>query len=234
MTDHDHFNESAGAYVLGALPEREHDEFETHLAACAVCRDEVEELRVASDALPDAVPQVAPAPELRGRIMAIVEREAELLQAAGPEADRATPPPRRRWSWPSLRIAVPALACAAAVGVGVGIAVDGPGTRTQLAQIAPRIPGAHAQLRISGDSAELVADHIPAPPMGRIYQVWLQRKGQTKPEPTTALFSVTGDGRAAVDVPGSMKDVKRVMVTDEPLGGSSQPTGELLLSATPA
>ena len=67
--------------------------------------------------------------------------------------------------------------------------------------------------------ARLVASDLPAPPSGRVYQVWLDKGGKA-PEPTNALFSTRRDGSASVDVPGSLDGVKRVMVTDEPPGGS--------------
>ena len=63
--------------------------------------------------------------------------------------------------------------------------------------------------------------------------MWLDRGG-TAPEPTAALFSTRSDGSASVDVPGSLDGVRAVMVTDEPAGGSEKPTGEVLLTASPA
>jgi len=58
------------------------------------------------------------------------------------------------------------------------------------------------------------------------------RLGGKAPEPTNALFSTSRDGSASVDVPGSLDGVRRVMVTDEPSGGSRSPTGNLLLTAS--
>ena len=78
----------------------------------------------------------------------------------------------------------------------------------------------------------LVASDLPAPPNGRVYQVWLDKGGKA-PEPTNALFSTRRDGSASVDVPGSLEGVRAVMVTDEPVGGSTKPTGRLLLTASP-
>ena len=94
--DHDRWADSLGAWLLGALPEDEADGFRTHLAGCATCRDDAESLRVAVDALPASAPPATPPPALKGRIMAVVEREAALLHAAGPDADRAKAPRRRR------------------------------------------------------------------------------------------------------------------------------------------
>jgi hypothetical protein len=63
---------------------------------------------------------------------------------------------------------------------------------------------------------------FPAPPEGRVYQVWLKRPGRD-PEPTRALFGVR-DGRATVEVPGAVRGVEQILVTDEPRGGSRVPT----------
>ncbi len=97
MNDHERWNDTAAAYVLGAMAVAEREEFEAHLSTCAICREEVDELRPAAEALPMASPLMAPPPELKDRIMAEVEREAELLGAAGAGADRPerTAPPAR-------------------------------------------------------------------------------------------------------------------------------------------
>ena len=80
---HGAWGDAIGAYVLGALPAEECVGFEAHLTVCAACRDDVADLQGAADALPASVPQVAPPPELKARIMAVVESEAALLAAAG-------------------------------------------------------------------------------------------------------------------------------------------------------
>ncbi|MDP9384766.1 MAG: zf-HC2 domain-containing protein, partial [Actinomycetota bacterium] len=86
--DHDRWADDLGAYLLEALPDGERQGFEAHLEACERCREELAELSVAADALPASVEQFSPPPELRDRIMAVVNAEAELLAAAGPGADR--------------------------------------------------------------------------------------------------------------------------------------------------
>src|SRR5215211_8075479 len=93
---HEHWQDATGAYVLGALDQTERAAFEEHLAGCPACREEVDQLLPAALALPISVDPVAPPPSLKPRIMAEVEREASLLAAAGPEADRPPAPARRR------------------------------------------------------------------------------------------------------------------------------------------
>jgi hypothetical protein len=86
-------------------------------------------------------------------------------------------------------------------------------------------PGHHAtaELRKVGSHLELVVVGLPAPPPGRIYEVWLEH-GAEPPLPTDALFSVTKTGSGSVGVPGNLHGVSKVLVTNEPLGGSLKPT----------
>jgi len=124
------------------------------------------------------------------------------------------------------------------IGLGVGAGAllskgSGESARTVQAQVvAPAAPAARASLTVSGDRATLDVRGFPAPPSGRVYQVWLKRPGRD-PAPTNALFSVR-DGRATVRVPGHLRGVDQVLVTDEPDGGSARPTRQPVIIAQPA
>jgi anti-sigma-K factor RskA len=236
---HDRWDDAVGAYALGALPEDERAGFEAHAATCADCRAELDELRVAAEALPASAVPMRPPAALKARIMAEVEREAALLAAAGPQADRAPVKARResRWrDWFRLPVgAVAALACTALlVGLGAGALLFGSssgGHTVPFARDRAQAPTAVAELDVSNDNAVLVARGLPAPRDGRVYQVWLKRPGQA-PEPTAALFSPRKDGSATTTVPGSLKGVEAVMVSAEPPGGSPAPTSAPILTAT--
>ena len=76
-----------------------------------------------------------------------------------------------------------------------------------------------------------MAENLPAPPEGRVYEVWVMPKGSDTPQPTDVLFTPRSDGSAVAAIPGSVDDIQQVLVTDEPVGGSDEPTGELLMSA---
>ncbi len=214
----------AAAYVLAALDAQEVDPFREHLEECALCRVEVAHLQALAGSLAIGVaPKLAPA-GLRARVMATVHAEAELLRAAGHEADR--PPATPWWRW---RLA-PALGAATALVAGLligALAINGSSsaTRTQVVQATVLAPGhrATAELRKVGSHVELVVEGLPAPPPGRIYEVWLER-GTQAPEPTDVLFSVTHQGDGSVGVSGYENGVSKVLVTDEPLGGSLKPT----------
>ena len=235
MSDHTQWADSVAVYLLGALEPDEAARFEEHLAGCEQCRRDVAELKVAADALPMSVPGVSPPAALKDRIMSVVEQEAELLSAAGRGADE---PPRERRSgrlfgWLS-RPAV-ALACALALLAGGGLAgvLLGGGDDGRTVVATTQAPGADVRLEIHEDASTLIAENMPPPPSGRVYQVWLKRPGRD-PEPTDVLWSTRHDGSAAVAVPGSLDDVEAVLVTDEPPGGSEEPSTQPVISADTA
>jgi anti-sigma-K factor RskA len=226
-----HHHDDAGAWVLGALDDHEAGRFHAHLETCPLCREEVARLQPAADTLLLGVVPAGPPPELKDRIMRTVLAEAELLAAAGPEADRpVVAAPRRRRFTLSLRPPLAAaLACGLlALGVGAGVLSqqDGADVRTLEAQVTlPQAFGTNAQVRVDEDGdAKLVVSRMPAPPEGRVYQVWVLREGEQDPRPTDALWHPDGTGHATVDVPGGAEGVAAVLVTDEPFGGSRTPT----------
>lgn len=221
--------DDAGPWVLGALDADDARAFGAHLEGCETCRAEVEALQPVADVLPMAAPQELPSPELKGRIMAVVESEAALLAAAGPEADRAPASPRRARlpAWlAGLRRPLPALALACTIlvlGVAVALVAGGGGGdgATTVPGFGPR--GAQVALRVSDGRGQLDLRGMPQAPSGRVYQVWLVT-GRQKPRATHALFSVPADGRANVEIPEPLDDTDQVLVTAEPPSGSPQPT----------
>ncbi len=222
------------AYVLGALDEPEAEALRVHLTECPACRAEVAQLQLVVDALAIGVPRAAVPESLRARVVGTAHAEAELRGAAGRgaagrEAGAAPARARGAGGGPILMRLVPALAGALAVGVGLligALAFKGePSEKTEVIPAVVVAPGYHAtaELRKVGSHLELVVVGMPAPPPGRIYEVWLEH-GTAAPEPTDALFSVTRTGSGAVGVPGDLQGVSKVLVTDEPLGGSLKPT----------
>jgi anti-sigma-K factor RskA len=225
--DHDRWADVAGAYVLGAMPAREREEFETHLATCAACQADVDELRPAAEALPMASPPMLPPAALKDRIMAEVEREAAVLAQAGPDADRAAPARQRRRFRLSLggwQLA-PVAAALLIVGALAGFALRG-GDSTQTFSAGP-----NASVRVDGDKATFGAKDMQAPPEGRVYEMWVVPKGETAPRPTNVLFVPRGNGSAEAAIPGSASDIAQVLVSDEPPAGSDTPTGNVVAKA---
>jgi anti-sigma-K factor RskA len=232
--------DDAASWALGAMPEAEGAAFAQHLAGCPDCQARVAALQPVVDVLPMAARQDAPPPELKDRIMAVVRSEAELLQASGPQADRvrAPSPERRRRGWwrrtfgalrplPAAALATVLLAIGVTTGVLVSSAGDGGGSVVR--GFGPQ--GASVALRVDDGHGRLELDGMPAPPGGRIYQVWLVR-GAAGPVSAHALFSVAPDGRATIPIPQRLLPDDRILVTPEPMGGSVQPTSPPVAGAT--
>jgi anti-sigma-K factor RskA len=235
MTDDCRHRDDAGPWVLGALDDEDARAFAEHLESCPICRLEVAELQVVADVLPMAAPQLVPPPALKSRIMGVVESEAQLLRAAGPEADR--PPAaassarrERRGLFGRLRPLPAAVMATALLALGIvgGVLLSGGEDTTSHPGFGPQ--GAQVALRVTGDHGELDLRGMPAAPSGRVYQVWLVH-GKAKPRPTHTLFNVPSDGRARVEILESLKDTDQVLVTTEPPGGSEQPTSPPLMGA---
>lgn len=223
--------EDAAAYVLYSLSEAEAQAFAEHLPTCAECREEVGSLQPVADSLSVGVTRVEAPRELGSRIMAEVYPDAELFGALGGEADHAPPVRRHR-----RRGLVPALAAACALGIGLligALAINTPsGEHAEVIRAVVVAPGSHAtaDLRKVGAHVQLVVEGLPAPPAGRIYEVWLEH-GAQEPDPTDVLFSVTRTGHGTAAVPGGLQGISHVLVTDEPLGGSLKPTRKPIIVA---
>jgi anti-sigma-K factor RskA len=221
----------AAPYVLGALEGFE--SFREHLLTCARCRREVAQLQPVIDALPTTVTPKVTSEALRQRVLATVRSEAELLRAAGHEADE---PPARAGRWRSRRLSLlstgAAIATSAAVAAALVIGLhSSTSERVTPARVAASVRGAHAALRQFGGHAELVVSHMQQPPLGKIYEVWLKRDNGAA-QPTDALFGVTSRGSGATNVPANLHGVRELMVTSEPLGGSVHPTSSPVIIVT--
>ena len=84
-------------------------------------------------------------------------------------------------------------------------------------------------IELGDGRAALVAENLPSVPEERVYEAWLMRGEEAEP---AGLFEPREEGTAAVPLEGSLEGADAVAVTLEPPGGSSTPTGDILLTAT--
>ena len=180
---------------------------------CAVCRDEPALLRGVTDVLPMAAPQYRAPAGLRRRVVRTVRAESRHVRVR-----------------PRLGPALAGTLAIVLILAAAGILARGGGEGPNLIHATVRGSTGTAELRITGGHAELIVRRMPPPPADRIYEVWLKRPG-TAPAATTALFSVTAGGAADIGVPGDLRGVSEILVTQEPAGGSSTPTGRPVIVA---
>jgi hypothetical protein len=228
----------AAIYLLGLLDEEHSGAFLEHSRSCALCSDDLAALSPAVDSLPASVPQVSAPAHAKRHLMAVVRSEA-------PQAQRApSRPVAQRW-WTGLRrdpSRRPMLALAGAGLLAAGIAVGSlstpfgggsagrsPGGSARVVSADVTLPGARAALHESGNLTWLTVAKMPEPASGHVYEVWLKRPGGA-PQPTDSLFAPTASGAATVNVPAAPRNGE-VLVTQEPAGGSQQPTGPVLIVA---
>jgi anti-sigma factor ChrR (cupin superfamily) len=113
MTSHlrldDDLRERAVAYALGALPAGEATEYESHCAACAVCRAEADSVRRLLPHLAAQAGEAEPGASLKGRLLECFRREARPAAArpSGAASVRSgadvVMQPWKRWQGDTMR-----------------------------------------------------------------------------------------------------------------------------------
>lgn len=223
-------HELSAAYALDALAGDDLRSFESHLASCERCREDVAAFRAAAAELAyDALPR--PAPELL---------ERRILNAA-----RAERPARRerRWAFPAAAVAVAAAAAAIVLAVwATHLSNSLDRERTAHKRDARVIailaqPGAR-QVPTKGGSGMLVvaptregvlvANNLPPAGRGKTYEAWVIDGKLARP---AGLFR-GGAGSKVVKLTKPVAPGATVGVTLERAGGSKTPTGAILLRAT--
>jgi anti-sigma factor RsiW len=223
--EHDRHQEDVGAYLLGALEPAEQASFEGHLAGCPECRAEVEQLRVAADALPRSVEPFAPPPSLKRSLMEAVREDAR--PAREPFLARLFAGIR-----PQFALAGAAAALIVAIVVGTQLSGGNDGQRVVTAVIdRSRVPAATATVTVPKDRsgpAQLRVTGMPAPKAGQVYEIWLKRGDQVQPGP---LFNTDRSGNGAGAIPDDLQGVSAVLVTREHVGGAKMPSEAPIISA---
>jgi anti-sigma factor RsiW len=218
----------SAAYVLGALDPEELEAYRLHLRTCSVCQEEVASMQQLADALPSSVPAYALSRRVRRQVLAEVRADARPRDRRVPAVAQWRPAWTR--SLPGLPAPGLALAMVAALAVAVIVGIQVGDSRSNSTHVYGASIG-HASIRVSDGHGELIVNRLARPSGTNIYEVWLKRPGRPV-QATSALFSVTRAGRGSVDVPGHHGSGDEVMVTQEPAGGTSQPTTDPVVVAS--
>ena len=222
-SDHNRWSEDLAAFVLGALEREEAAAVERHLEACSRCQEEMRWLQPALQTLPESVERIEPPPQLRQSLMAEVRADARAQTAA------ERPARARSWSWllkPAAGFAVVALLVAGVVGYEVGKDGSG-GDNGGGITVERQVGGIDVKMVQEGNSGTLQLAGVHQLPPDKVLEAWVEREGQVEAVP--ALFVPDREGQAETRIT-DMSGVKVVMVTEEPKGGSDQPTGEPIMT----
>ena len=235
------FEDLRDAYVLGALPEEERQSFEDYLAAHPERQAEIDDLVAVAGLLAFSPHEQEPTPELRSRVMEVVEAEAEPRRV------------RRRSVFARIGdyLGVRSLALGAATLLVIGLLSWNVLLQGQVQDLRGQIEEAQGQRQVQqsqtielegswadqGANAEvasirknrviLVAKNMPSVPEDQTCQIWVISGDVPKP---SGLFQPDGNMTAA-PVTNSITKADVIAVTVEPAGGSNKPTSDPVLSA---
>jgi hypothetical protein len=194
-------HELSAAYALDALDGDELEAYETHLAGCEQCREDVASFRETASALAYDV-DLPPLPEtLEHRIIAAAKAERPNVV-----------PLRQRLALPAA--ALSGVAAVAAIAIGIWAI-----------HLSNSLD--HQQQIRKDQKAVLIADSLPATSTDKTYEAWVIAGKRVQP---AGLFR-GGAGRKYVLLTKPVRAPAKVAVTLEKRGGVSAPTTAILLQA---
>jgi anti-sigma-K factor RskA len=240
MTDH-RWTELAAAYALNAVDPAEQAEFERHLETCAECLAEVQAFGEVAGSLAQSVAPAAPPAELRDRVLRrarevrplpVRRRPTALIWAAAAAVVVAMLGGYGYWRASSeARALRSSLAAAEAERDStrqvLAALLDSSVATTDLAATG-KAPSMRLYWNRARNIVVIAAFDLPPAPVGRTYQLWAIEKGRAPV--SVGVFNSTPTGRAVVtlQMPAGVKPAVSA-VTEEPAGGSPQPTQQPFL-----
>ena len=249
--DHAAISALLSDYVLGELDAVQRRDVDAHVATCPTCAEELRALNKAFHSIGLAEVPATPPPHLKNRVIAGLEAEVRGTRS------RWSPAALWLAAAAAMVVAFGGLLVLSMIRTGQlddalrqadavhdELAGQLAQNETQ-ADLAVEILTAGDMRRIdlsAGDAARealgrayfsptkgllIVADQLPEPPVGRIYQVWLIGSRSSGPV-SAGLLQAQRSGRGMLIVPapaGVAGETITVAITDEPPGGLPAPTG---------
>lgn len=233
----------SGSYAVDALDQAERTQFERHLESCPECRAEVRSFSETAALIAETSTEIPPE-SLRAGVLSAIGSvrplppevsdetpEAEVPDVAPPARHISTAPRLvRRWFPATIAAAVAVILLAA--GALVWQPWDNGGGQASLAdqilnapdavRTTDKLPGGGELTLVRSASlkrAVMVADHVPAAPAGKVYQLWLQQPGSGM-----VSAGLMADPTAPTVLAGDAATAKQAAITVEPDTGSPQPT----------
>jgi hypothetical protein len=233
-----------GAFALDALEPVERNEFELHLQTCDTCQLEAAELTATAARL-GSVSELQPSPAMRARVLDAISRTPQQRpNVVSLQEHRSS-----RWTSRGLAAAAAVLAV---VGAGVGVdqyqenqdleatqqaqaqekalIADVLAAPDKVAYDSPRNARPHLTVVASekADAAVVSLRDLPALPEERNYQVWRIVDGKPQSAGIMGADDISRD--TVTMLMDEAADAEAVAVTEEPAGGSEQPTSDPLVA----
>ena len=244
---HEQWSGSAAAYALGALDADERVAFEEHLATCATCRADADELRETAAMLAYAAPaRDVPSRALRDRVLREARDVRPLLTAPSALRSKTAFVP---WlaaaasltlavvTWSQLRaergererlvVALDSARSGLAVRDSMVAAFFGPEVHVVSLSPAGEKPSMRVFWNHTRNVFIVTAFNIAPAPEGKTYQLWAIRNGKQPLSMGTFNTDATGRATAILTVGNDINQggfIDRCGLTIEPVGGSPQPT----------
>lgn len=186
-----------------------------------------------SGSVPHAAPAVRRTPPRMLQVLALaasVSLVVSLWKANGIRQERDD----ARSALKAATITASQLSDKLAVSDSLVMAMSGPGVKVyEMASSQVRQRGAKMFFDQLTNRWTLITHDLDAAPAGRTYQLWLVTRSSQKISAGT--FNTDAGGRAVVQATYALAaaDLGAIAITEEPVGGSPQPTGDILIVGTP-
>ncbi len=241
-TDCDELRDLIPAYSIGATDAADTRLVEDGLRRCPELAAELVDYEQLGATLAQAVPQIAPPPELLASLLTAARASARPTTPAVNAASAPTlvpasrainrPPKRRRLSAAWLAAAVFALVLVTSNIYWINRVNNTPNLHELHLPTADGgvATGANAHVIWSSDytDAVLLAEDFPPLPENSVYQAWVRRDDVVT---SIGIFRVDANGSAALNIPVELLEqpFQGMGITTEPDGGSPGPTSTAIV-----
>jgi anti-sigma-K factor RskA len=237
------------AFVLGGLEAEETAEIQRHLASCAGCQSELEELEKVNRVLEVAPPPAVPPAYLKGEILSRVRAEQLFPsnkegteESSSLEEQRRSHRTSRFNRFKELRLVLPSAAAAALVAVialGVFFGLLREETPVATIQLIPTPQEAIglkgywgvAEIRpqpAGNQQVELKLNNFEEPKPNSYYELWFL-SGEKRISAGSFTSAGKGETRVLLNVPPEASNSHTLLITEEHVGKDPAPSRDVAL-----
>jgi anti-sigma-K factor RskA len=237
------------AFALGGLEPEEAAEIQRHVASCADCQSELEELRSVNRALDAAPPPATPPAYLKGEILSHVRAERLSPSSKAGEAESSSPLEEQRSKhrtsrlnrFKGLRLVLPSVAAVLVVAIALGVSFGSlrevpPMATIQLTPTPQEAVGLNgywgvAEIRpqpSGNQQVELKLNNFEEPKANSYYELWFV-SGEKRISAGSFTSVGKGETRVLLNAPPEASTYQTLLITEEHVGRGPAPGREVAL-----